>query len=414
MSEAVIVGAGIAGPVAGMALSAAGWSVTVVEAGERGGDAVGAWLTLQANGIDALTAIGAQSAVEGTGFPTRSMRFVTGSGRNLGTIPNGSPVPAGTPSSLVRRSSLYAELRRLAAVRGVQVQEGVPVVGVEADVRGAAVRLADGTRLAADVVIGADGIRSTVRTYLDPDAPQPRYIPVLNVGGEVNDLDLTGYGWPDDQFQMLFGRRCFFGIHPTPTGGAVWFANPPLPAEPSAADRARLRETASRSDLLRLLDHDHGPVAQAVRAAIERADDRSLRPWTTYDVPTTPVWHRGPVAIIGDAAHATAPSAGQGASLALEDAVVIAQCLRDAADPHLAFTAFERIRRERVERIVANGNRGSTTKAAGPLGRIVRDVMLPVIFYALSRNDGAASRWITDHHIDWARPTTLSTPSTAH
>lgn len=402
MREAIVVGGGIAGTVAAMALVKAGWSATVCEAYRSGADEVGSWLTLQANGIDALAAVDAQHLAVEAGFATSTMRFVNGHGRSLGVMTNGVPLADGTGSQLVRRSTLYRLLRDEAAARGVDIRYDARLVDASSGPgdRVTAV-LADGTRLGADVLIGADGLRSVVRRLIDPASPPARYVPVLNVGGEVREIELTRFGWPMDQFQMMFGLCCFFGITGTPSGGAVWFANPPEPIEPSPGQLASIAAEEWRTRLLRLLADDRGPVADAVREAVRRTAADTLRPWTTYDLPSVPTWHRGSMVIIGDAAHATAPSAGQGAALALEDAVIIARCLRDAPDAPTAFSTFDRLRRDRVEKIVANGNRGSTTKAAGPVGRVLRDAVLPVIFRQLSRNDGAAMRWITDHHIAW-------------
>src|SRR6185295_6854551 len=92
-----------------------------------------------------------------------------------------------------------------------------------------------------------------------------------------------------------------------------------------------------------------------------------------HDMPPLPAWRRGPVAVLGDAAHATSPSAGQGASQALEDAVVVAQCVRDIPDTAAALAAFERIRRERTERVVAYARKLGNGKApSGPVARWLR------------------------------------------
>jgi 2-polyprenyl-6-methoxyphenol hydroxylase-like FAD-dependent oxidoreductase len=119
----------------------------------------------------------------------------------------------------------------------------------------------------------------------------------------------------------------------------------------------------------------------------------------THDLPTVPVWHRGALIVIGDAAHAPSPSSGQGASMALEDAVVLAKCLRDMSGIQEAFTAFEGLRRRRVERVVAHGARTSSTKAAGPISRVLRDLALPFVFRYLVTEKSSA--WLYDHHIDW-------------
>src|SRR5918911_5466324 len=216
MREALIVGGGIAGSVAGMALQQAGFAVTVCEAYPAGADEVGSWLVLQANGIDALAAIGAQHVVTRIGFPTRTMRFVDGRGRVLGVLTNGNPLPDGTPSLMVRRSTLYQALRDEAAARGVHIRYGARLVdarlGADGDVTAA---FADGTTARSSLLVGADGIRSTVRRLIDPHAPAARYVPVLNLGGEIPHFPMTSLHRPVDEFQMMFGRRCFFGITAT-------------------------------------------------------------------------------------------------------------------------------------------------------------------------------------------------------
>jgi 2-polyprenyl-6-methoxyphenol hydroxylase-like FAD-dependent oxidoreductase len=111
--------------------------------------------------------------------------------------------------------------------------------------------------------------------------------------------------------------------------------------------------------------------------------------------------------LIGDAAHAVSASSGQGASPAAEDAVTLARCLRDLPDVPKALAAYERLRRQRVERIVAWGSRMNNTKKTGPVGRVLRDLTLPLI---LKMAGGSASQnrmaWMFHHHIDWDEPVT--------
>ena len=103
--------------------------------------------------------------------------------------------------------------------------------------------------------------------------------------------------------------------------------------------------------------------------------------------------------VIGDAAHAPTPSSGQGASLAIEDAVVLATCLRDLPDAAAAFARFEAARRPRVERIIRWAARSNSSKAAGPVGRVVRDAVLPAILRLSERN--GAHEQAYGHRVDW-------------
>jgi 2-polyprenyl-6-methoxyphenol hydroxylase-like FAD-dependent oxidoreductase len=191
---------------------------------------------------------------------------------------------------------------------------------------------------------------------------------------------------------MIFGRRAFFGFALDPNGGVVWFANVPRP-EISAAERAATTNDDWQRQLIGFFADDAGPAADLIRRGrLELAGDN------TFDLPHVPRWHRGRTIVIGDAAHAPSPTSGQGASIAMEDGVVLANCLRDAPSVSEAFAMYERLRRQRVERIVATGARGSSAKAPGPIGRVLRDLMVP-IFLRVFANE-RAMRWIFDYQVE--------------
>jgi 2-polyprenyl-6-methoxyphenol hydroxylase-like FAD-dependent oxidoreductase len=104
------------------------------------------------------------------------------------------------------------------------------------------------------------------------------------------------------------------------------------------------------------------------------------------------------VCLIGDAAHAVGPHVGQGAALALEDAFVLAKCLRDLFDPPEAFTTFERLRRRRAERVIAVSRRiGGRKTPAGPLASMVQNLVLPFLL----RRSARATEWMYDYRLDW-------------
>lgn len=106
--------------------------------------------------------------------------------------------------------------------------------------------------------------------------------------------------------------------------------------------------------------------------------------------------------VIGDAAHAPAPSSGQGASLALEDAVLLARSLRDSASVEQAFASNESLRRKRVEKIVAYGARSSSAKTPGRFGSALRDVGMRAAFKYFVTD--AKLAWMYDHRIEWGEP----------
>ena len=390
--RALIVGGGVAGPVAAMALQRAGIDPVVYEAYPGGADDAGAFLTFASNGLDALRAIDAHNLVMDKGFPTPRMEIQSGTGKHLGVVPNGGTLSDGTVSQTPKRADLYRTLRDEALRHGARVEYGKRLVDAEITPDGGvAVRFEDGTEAEGDLLIGADGIHSRTRRIIDPAAPGARYIPVLNIGGYASNIRVPA---DPGTFRMIFGKRAFFGYAVHPSGEIWWFANPPRSDEPSKTELASISTEQWRKMLTDLFAEDDTPAVDIIRAT-----PGELSGWATHDLPAVPKWHRGTMIVIGDAAHATAPSSGQGASMAIEDAVVLARCLRDLPDTHEAFVAYEKLRRGRVERIVAHGARTSNSKAAGPVGRVLRDLMMPAILKRVA--NGGSLAWMHDYHIDW-------------
>jgi FAD-dependent urate hydroxylase len=389
--KALIVGGGVAGPVAAMALRQAGIDSVVYEAYAGGADDAGSFLTFASNGLDALRTIDAHHLVLSEGFPTPRMTIQNGTGKHLGDVPLGGTLPDGTVSQTLKRADLYRALCDEAVRRGARVEYGKRLVDAETTPGGVTARFEDGTEAVGDLLIGADGIHSRTRRIIDPSAPRARYVPVLNIGGYACDVAVQA---EPGTFRMVFGKRAFFGYAVHPSGEIWWFANPPRADEPTGAELAAIGTEQWREMLIDLFAGDDSPAVEIIRSTPGK-----LAGWATYDLPSVPTWYGGSLIIIGDAAHATAPSSGQGASMAIEDAVVLARCLRDLPDTGQAFAAYERLRRARVERIVAHGARTSNSKAAGPVARVLRDLMMPLILKRVANGDSLT--WMHDYHIDW-------------
>ncbi|OLT13486.1 FAD-binding monooxygenase [Pseudonocardia sp. CNS-139] len=387
---AAVIGAGVAGPVAAMALQRAGIDATVHEAHPAVADDVGVFLTLQVNGVSALRAIDAADAVTGLGFATPAMRFRSGTGKLLGAVSTGAPLADGTVGVTLRRADLYRALRDEALRRGIRIEHGRRLVDARPVAGGVRAEFADGSAVTADVLVGADGIRSRVRQAIDPAAAPARYVPVLNVGGYAPPQET---GARPGEYEMVFGKRAFFGFAVAPDGAVWWFANPPRRDEPAPGELAAMTDAQWRAWL-----HDLFAVDNTRACAIIASTPGEISGWATYDLPSVRRWHRDGMVVIGDAAHATSPASGQGASMAIEDAVELGRCLRDHPDPATAFAAYERLRRARVERVVAHGARSSNAKAAGPVARVLRDAVLPLF---LRRQAKQATKWLHDHQIPW-------------
>ncbi|GAA4442092.1 FAD-dependent monooxygenase [Actinokineospora soli] len=375
----LVIGGGIAGPVTALALRRAGFEPVVFEAYDRSADEAGAFLTLATNGLAALETLGLAEQVDAAGFRTPRMHITLGA-RELARFPMTSPTP-GTPTTVtLSRAALYRVLREEVDRQGIAVEYGKRLVDAAQDANGVTATFADGTEERGDLLVGADGLRSTVRRIIDPQAPAPRYVPLLNTGGYARGVTVPG---EPGTVYMGYGKRAFFAHLPHPNGDVWWFANIPHKTEPTRADLAAMTDWRER---LRALYADDDLPA---RDLVDATDD-IVAPYPTYDFPKVPTWHDRRMVIIGDAAHATSPTAGQGASMAVEDAVVLAACLRE--DPATAFAAFEARRRARVEKVVRMGKRNGNSKAPGVFGRL----MLPVVIKMLPVQD---MTWLLDHRV---------------
>ncbi|MFF3444990.1 FAD-dependent monooxygenase [Streptosporangium sp. NPDC002721] len=391
---AMVAGGGISGMSSALALHRAGIEAVVYEAYDRPADNAGAFLTLAVNALGALRALGLD--VSGLGFETSHITLTSGSGRRIGELPHGPVLPDGTVGRTVKRAELYRALREQVARRGVRIEYGKRLAHARGTGGGVLATFADGGTAEGDLLIGADGLRSRVREIIDPGAPAARYGGLVNVGGYARGVAIGGR---PGTMNAIFGRRAFFACAAHPDGEVWWAANLMRATEPTPAELASIGEHRWRAELVEAFRRDRGPAL-----ALVEATDRLSTGWVTYDVPPVPRWHRDRMIIIGDAAHATVPSAGQGAAMAVEDAVVLAKCLRDGPDVASAFAAYERLRRERVERVVAQGRRTDTWKTLGPVARIPRDLVMTLAMRHLARTGRDPSRWIYEHHLDWDEP----------
>lgn len=371
MPSALIVGGGIAGPAVAMFLARAGWNVRILEAADGPDGAAGAFLNVAANGLDVLEQLGLREPLVADGHRAGRMVMRSGRGRELEVVPNGPAGDLARGGVVVQRAHLHAVLREGAAAAGVPVEYGARVVGIRSTTDAATATLADGREISADVLVGADGIGSLVRTHIDPGAPAPTYTGLVGLGGtaRVPGLEPT----PETQV-MVFGRRAFFGYLVRADGTAYWFANLTRP-EPDRRALAAVTREQWLADLCEVHSDDPDPVPRVLEHAVG-----AVSAYPIHALPHVPRWHRGRVVAIGDAVHATSPSAGQGASLALEDAIVLARALRDAPGHDAAFATYQRMRQPRVERIVGYAGAVDRNKRVtrSRLGVAVRDAMLPL------------------------------------
>ncbi|MEP6808090.1 MAG: NAD(P)/FAD-dependent oxidoreductase [Chloroflexota bacterium] len=394
---AIVIGGGIAGPVTATALRKAGIGATVYEAYPSASEGIGGALAIAANGLAALRVIGADEAIRAASIPiTRTEMSI---GRSRVVLPRIEELP---PLHVIQRGELHRVLRERADAAGVRFEWGKRLLNVEDGPGGITATFADGTTATADVLIGADGVRSTVRGLIDAGAPAAAYTGLLGLEGHA-DVDL---GLEPGTMTFAFGARAYYLYWPLPGGGVTWGAN--LPSKhylslteareiPAADWLSRLRNTYAGDVPGEILARHTAPEALQITGAI-------------HIMPPVPSWYRGRMVLVGDAVHAPSNSTGQGASLAIESGIQLARCLRDAPDPAAAFTAYETLRRARVEKIAKRGAALNRTKTPGPLARRLMPLMMSLAFRVmpLERMLGAEQRYT----IDWdARVASGPTPT---
>ncbi|WP_250905745.1 FAD-dependent monooxygenase [Nonomuraea sp. NEAU-A123] len=383
---ALVVGGGIAGPVAAVALRKAGIEATVYEAHSAAADGVGAALMVAPNGLNALEIIGAAQVVRAVGQPVPGMVMGDARGNRFVESPGLDGLPAG---QAMARSDLFRVLHDHAVAQGIRIEHGKQLVAAEETSDGVTAHFADGTTATADVLIGADGIRSTVRTLIDQDAPGPEYCGVLSFGGYA-----TGSAVRLEPGVMYFTfGTAFLGCWGAPDGRIVWFGSLPS-REPMTTDEARQVPAADWLKRLRDLYAADAPA----EALLQHSDPETMFITGPMEMmPPVPHWYRGRMVLVGDSAHAPSSSSGQGASLAIESAIELARCLRDLPDAPSAFAAYENLRRPRVEAIAAaaartNKQKAGEQEAAPP----------PAAFPTAEQMFGAVQR----HLIDWDQTVT--------
>jgi 2-polyprenyl-6-methoxyphenol hydroxylase-like FAD-dependent oxidoreductase len=387
ISTAIVIGGGIAGPVTAMALRKAGIAATVYEAYPSTADGVGGTLALAPNGLAALKIIGVDQSVVAIGQPISTM--VMEIGRKRLEMPSLHGVP---PMQMVHRADLYRVLHDAAAAQGITTEYGKRLTSARETTSGIVATFADGSTATAEVLIGADGVRSTVRTLIDPDAPGPRYTGSLGFEATA-DVDVPV---EPGTITFAFGKRGYYLYWSRPGGGTGWGVN--LPQDrPSTMAEARAVPKAEWMRTLRQAYGDDVPGGELLR----RSNPEELQIiGSLHIMPPLRHWHRGRMALVGDAAHAPSNSSGQGASLAIESAIEVARCLRDLPDVPAAFAAYESLRRGRVEGIARRAARANRAKAPGAIGRAIMPILMRAVM-RLAMNPEKSLGPVQRHVIDW-------------
>jgi 2-polyprenyl-6-methoxyphenol hydroxylase-like FAD-dependent oxidoreductase len=325
----LVAGGGIGGLTAAVALRRAGFEVQVFERAAEIRE-VGAGIAIQPNAVLALRRIGLDRAVAEASCVEEKLHLWTADGTLLACL-RPRDIEPDAPFLSLHRATLQRVL--LQALGGEGVHTGCECVGYAARPNGVSLLLRDGRHVEGAVLVGADGLHSRVREQLlgDGEPPYAGYTAWRAVTPE-------GFAPRPGGSSETWGRGHRFGIVPIEHGRVYWYATSNVP--PGGHDEPGVL----RESLLRVFGGWHPPIRELIAATPENA---ILRTDVLHRHPVRR-WGKGRVTLLGDAAHPLTPNLGQGACLAIEDAVVLADCLRSIPDPAAALRRYEALRRPRT------------------------------------------------------------------
>jgi len=390
--KALIIGCGVAGPVVALFLQRAGIEAEIYEARAESTDYGGSFLNMACNGLGVLKTLGLDDQVSSQGSPIPRMSIWSGKGKRLGEVRNGARAEVGAPSINILRSRLHQVLREGAEQRRIKMSFGKKLAGLSTGEQGVIATFEDGTTAEGSFLVGCDGVHSRTRYLINPDAPTPQYTGLISTGGFAQH---SSFPPTPDTMHFIFGKRAFFGYHISSSGEMYWFVNFSQRSALSKGDGDMIVSDQWQERMLDLFRGDLPLISEMIRAT-----QSPIIGYPIYDISTQPIWQKGHVVLVGDAIHAVSPGAGQGASLAVEDALVLAKCLRDREDYALAFATYERLRRARVEHMVKYGRSlGQAKIMTNPIQVWFRDLLMP--FFLERFANPAALDWVYSYKVDW-------------
>ncbi|MEM7508183.1 MAG: FAD-dependent monooxygenase [Pseudomonadota bacterium] len=370
MPKVLIAGGGIAGMAAAIALARLGWEVQLFESAPALGE-VGAGLQMSPNACKALRDLGVLPDVAACATRPGSAVMRDGAtGRVIFQAPLGDAAKQrwGAPYLHVHRADLLEVLAAAAARAGVSVHLGQAAETAVTLPTEVSLHLANGTAMGGDLLIGADGIRSSLRAGLNPDEA-PRFtgqiawralIPAERVAGADLARDATVWSGPGQHLVSYYLRD----------GSLINLV--------AVAERPDWTEESwsapGDAQALRAAFAGWHPTVTALLACVE---DCFL--WGLFDRPEQVRWTEGRLALIGDAAHPMLPFMAQGAAMALEDAVSLARHLQDAANIPRTLTAWEEARWSRVARVQRQSRANGRLYHRGGLGRVLTHTPIGIV-----------------------------------
>lgn len=365
MKRVIIIGGGIGGAATALALNRVGFQPLVYERTKQLRE-VGAGIALWANATHILKNLGLLEEAMRVGYFTTNYQFNSQRGKELVNVAiDGFELPV----IGIHRAELHQLL--WCNVPGEKFILGETFERFECEKDRVYAHFASGLRVEGDALIGADGLRSRVRAAILGDRP-PTYRNFKTWRGLT---DYVPSGYRPGYIQEFLGCGKGFGFMMLGKDKMYWYAAAIAPEAQPDAPIGRQKE-------LETMYHDWFP---SIPELITATDEANILTTDLYDRPPTQPWSQQNITLLGDAAHPMLPTIGQGACTALEDAYVIAKCLKQQPDPIAAFQQYESLRFPRTKAIALASLRSSKMgELKNPLAVILRNTFMKVMGSAIS------------------------------
>lgn len=361
IENVLIVGAGMAGMTLGLALKRSGVACEIVEV-RAALTEPGTGITLQGPALRALREVDALESCIARGFGQTFFKACDADGNVTGTVNLPRLLGPGYPATIgIMRQAVHEVLAGELKRNGVPIRLGTSVSTLAQTSNGVDVAFTDATRGTYNLVVGADGSNSAIRELIFGPQPRPRYTGQMNWRATVRrPPEVTGR-------HSYFGPTIKAGFNPVSDREMYIYLLQNIPGPPRWPDE-------ELPAMLRGLLAEFGGILGRAREEVRDPERILCRPITSMILP--PPWYRGRVLLIGDAAHTAGPQLASGASIAVEDAVVLARHLRSETSIEKALPAFMQARYERCRMVVENSDQlGEWEKRPGTADHLVADLV---------------------------------------
>lgn len=366
--KAIIIGAGVAGPILALQLKKIGFDAEIFESRPEDNTKEGAFLGLTPNGLNVLKEFIDLRMLKHDYTPG-SMKFFNSKGKQIAELGTAyQKQQYGVETLQLKRANLNKYARIAATEAGIKIGYDKKFVRYDETNDQVTAYFADGTTATGNIMIGCDGMFSEVRNQLFPEVSAIKYTKLISTGGYAKIPKLSE---PLDSIRMTFGERGFFAYSVSDKGEVWWFNNYFREQQPKPQEIEKTLKTEIQDYLVNVHKNDDPLFSEIIRNSHE------IIAYPVYDVPKLSHWYKGRICLIGDAAHGISPHIGQGASLALEDTVVIAELLKLHEDYRTAFQIFQARRQPRVEKVIKSARKvGDTKTKTNPVAAWFRDRLI--------------------------------------